>query len=281
MALVYMIEKSQSQPEPNGRPPDLPDAVYWPFERLPESKLEVCAMACVETVLKHSEEAQGVYVGIVLSWALPGCQALIEDFTQCKQDARVWLRNRAKAVVKNEPPPDWPNAWIEVIVKFKDNTDFHKLLMHVHDFIMLGFNRKVDLENQTPKLLPGNSLYLVRAIHDSSLLDYLAEKPELRGPRVMPNGEVAKLHWFCHTLASNSTARKGREIKHTIVQTLRHEQFTLSRYQTMLDGAEMWYRARVFYNTAREAADYYNIDPIDLSKRIEPYDDATGWPRHR
>lgn len=266
---------------PDGQPSGLPDAIYWPFERLPELKLEAYAMACIEIALRFSKDARAIYAKVVQSWELPGCQTLIGDFVQCKQNTRNWLHDRAKAVVKNKPLADWPNAWIEVIMKFKDNTDFHELLMHVHDFIILGFNRKVDLENQAPKLLPRNSLYLVRAIHDSSLLDYLAEKPELRGPRVMPNGKVAKFHWFCHTLTNNSTARKERERKHTIVQTLRHEQFTLSHYQTMLDGAEMWYRARVFYNTAREAANYYNIDAVDLSKRIEPYDDATGWPRHR
>jgi hypothetical protein len=33
----------------------------------------------------------------------------------------------------------------------------------------------------------------------------------------------------------------------------------------------MWYRARVLCDKAREAADYYHIDPLDLSERVEPY----------
>lgn len=257
----------------------IPDAIYWPFERLPDSKLEAYAGACLETALKSSAEAGDIYTKIVLSCELPGCQKFIEDLAQCKQNHRAWLRNRAEAVVRNEPPPDYPNEWVEV--KHRDNADFYELNKYVADLIRVGFNRKVDLENQIPKVIPRKSPYVVRAIFSYSLSDYLKMRPELKGPRVFSDTELTEFRWFCHILTNNHTTGMGRQVKRQIVRTLHKMDFALHNYQTILNGAEMWYMARVLCDTAKEAADYYHIDAIDLSKRIEPYDDATGWPRHR
>ena len=119
---------------------ELPDAIYWPFERLPESKLGAYAMACVETALRYSEDAWTIYAKVVQSWGLPGCQALIGDFAQCKQDTRTYLRNQANAVVRNQPLPSWPDKWKGIIAKAESNTDFHKLLKYVAYFVLIGFN---------------------------------------------------------------------------------------------------------------------------------------------
>lgn len=143
--------------------------------------------------------------------------------------------------------------------------------------ILAAFNRKADLDNGTPKILPPKSPHLAQAVVFCSLIDYLQLKPKLKGARVIPDIEIKEFHWFCWSLANGATTRPGRQIR----KTIRHHGFNLQHYQTILDGAEMWYKTRVLCNTAREAADYYRIDPVDLSKRIEPYDDATGWPRHR
>ncbi len=260
---------------------DLPDTIYWPFKRLPESKLETYAMACVETALRYSEDARTIYNRVVQSWELPGCQALIGDFVRSKQDTRNWQRDRARAVIRNEPLPTPPDSWEDVIVKAEGNSDFSILREYEDDFILIAFNRNTDLENRTPKVLPEKSPYLAQVISFCSLLEHLQIKPELKGPRVISDTELTEFHRFCRTLASNPTTRMSRQVKRQIVRTLRKKDLNLHHYQTIVDGSEMWYRARVLCNTAREAAHYYHIDAIDLSKRIEPYDDATGWPRHR
>jgi len=260
---------------------ELPDAIYWPFERLHESKLDAYAMACVETALRYSEDVRQIYAGIVQSWELPGCQAFIGDLVDCKQDTRTYLRNKAKAVISSQPLPSWPSKWNDVITKAEDNTALSTLRAYAGYLIVKAFNRKIDLDNHALKVLPRESPYLGKAVVFCSLLDYLSEKPELRGPRVISDTELTEFRWFCRTLASNPTTRMSRQVRRQIVRTLRKKDFTLHHYQTIVDGAEMWYRARVLCDIAREAADYYHIDAIDLSKRIEPYDDATGWPRHR
>ena len=260
---------------------ELPDAIYWPFERLPESKLDAYAIACIETALRYSEDAWAIYAKVVQSWELSGCQVFIGDLADCKQDTRVYLRNKAKAVISNQPLPSWPSKWNDVIAKAEGNSDLSKLRGYAGYLIVKAFNRKIDLDKNALKVLPRESPYLGKAVVFCSLLDYLSEKPELREPRVISDTELTEFRWFCRTLASNPTTRMNRQVRRQIVRTLRKKDFTLHHYQTILDGAEMWYMARVLCDTAREAADYYHIDAIDLSKRIEPYDDAIGWPRHR
>jgi len=259
---------------------ELPDAIYWSFEQLPESKLNAYAMACVETALRYSQDARTIYAKIVQSWELPGCQVFIGDLVECKADTRAYQRSLANVDVRNQPLPSWPSKWNDVIAKAEGNTDLSKLRSYAGYLIVKAFNRKIDLDNHELKVLPSESPYLGKALVFYSLLDYLQIWPDLRGPRVFSDSELTEFRWFCRTMASNPTTRMSRQVRRQIMRTLRKKGFTLHHYQTILDGAEMWYRARVLCNIAREAADYYHIDPVDLSKRIEPYDDATGWPRH-
>ncbi|MFC2068249.1 hypothetical protein ACFLTP_04505 [Chloroflexota bacterium] len=257
------LNELENNTERSAYPPELTDAIYWPFKRLPESRPEACAMACVETALRYSEDARTIYHKVVESWELPGCQALIGDFVRSKQDTRNWQRERARAVVRSEPLPTLPGSWKYVITKAEGNSDFSKLREYAGYLIMIAFNRSKDLESRIPKILPEKSPHLAQAISFCSLLDYLQTKPESNGPRVLSDTELFEFHWFCRTMSSNPTTRVSRQVRRRIVQTLRKKDFTLHNYQTIVDRAEMWYRARVLCNTAREAADYCNIDAID------------------
>lgn len=276
-----MKKKSVSKSGLSNTLASLLDRMYWPFERLPELKLEEYAKACVETTLDYSKEAQVIFAEIILSWELPGCQMFIEDCVRLKQDTRNWLNDRATAVITNKPQPSWPDTWQDVIAGTKDNADLTKLLKYVGYLILVGFNRKVDLDNQTPKIIPRKSPYLAQAIVFYSLSNYLSGKPEKKELGVIADNEFDALAWFHDILAKYPSTKPERKVRPIIIQTLRNKGYKMHHHQTILDGSEMWYRARVLCNTLGEAADYYRIDPSDLSKRIEPYDDATGWPRHR
>lgn len=266
-------------------PPELLDRIYSPYERLPELKLEAYAMACVETALRYSEDARSIYTKVVQSWELPSCQALIADFVLYKQDTRNWLRERAEAVVESKPLPDMPDSWKNVIAKGEGNTDFSVLRNHAGHFILIAFNRSIDLENKIPKVLPEKSLYLGQVISFRSLLDYLQERPELKGPRVISNSELTEFYWFCQTMASNPTTRMSRQRRRQIVRTLRKRDFTLHHYQKIADGSDMWYQCRVNPGTieayldklARETES--DLERSNVEMRIAPYDEATGYPR--
>lgn len=285
MGIVHTMNELLYDTKLNNYLPDLPDAIYWPFKRLPGSKLAAYAMACVETALKYSEKARAIYDGIVVqSWELPDCQAMICEFTRYKQDTRTWLRSLDKAVVRKDPLADFPTAWTDVIMKAKDNADFHKLLARAAYLVLVGFNREIDLQNQMPKILLEKTPYLGMAIVVHSLLDYLAIKPELKGPRALSDESSARFIQFCHTLASNPTTRKRREIKHTIVQKLRCEGYTSCHFGKLSKVAEQWYKCRVNPGTIEAyrdelANEYIYLERSNIEKAIAPCDEATGYPR--
>jgi len=66
-------------------------AIYYPFVRLPAVKLDFYAGACLEIVLKYSEDARILYSEIVECWGLPGCQPLIDELAKHTPDYRAWV----------------------------------------------------------------------------------------------------------------------------------------------------------------------------------------------
>lgn len=255
-------------------------AIYHPFTRLPAIKLDYYAMACLEIVLEHSQDARSIYSEVVKSWELPGCQPVIDEFAKHTSDVRVWYSEVAEAAVKHHSMPDFPKALEDACIKYQDDTDFRKLLNYSGSLILIGFNRKNDLENQTPKVLPSRALYLARAISFYSICEYLHTNP-LKNPN--PENLVlgGELYDFSQILTSNHTNREDRRLKQEIISKLRDRGFSLCHDETISAKAELWHKARVVSNTLREAADKESLDPIDLSKRIAICDDATGYPRHK
>ncbi len=264
----------------NAQLPDLPDAIYWPFKRLPELRLEAYAEACLEIALRYSEDARAIYTRVVQSWELPGCQVLIDGFRKHKGAYRAYQRDRARAVVRNQPLPDLPDGCKDVILKAESNADASKLGKYVGYLILVGFNRRADLENKNPKVLQGRSSYLAQSIVSASLLDFLEIWPELKGPRIMPDTELAEFRWFCHTLTGRATTRPSRQIR----RTLRRHGFNLHHYQTIADGAEKWYKSRVNPGTieaylAELGTQGIYLDRGRIENDIAPCDEATGYPR--
>lgn len=264
--------------------PKLPDGIYWPFKRLPGVKLAAYAMVCVETALECSDEAQAIYAEVIQSWELPGCQVLIREFAPYKQDTETWLRSLDKALEKNKPLADWPTAWTNVFMKAKDNADFHELLKRAAYLVLVGFNRKIDLDNKTLKILPENSPYLIWAIVFHSVSDYFLIKPEVKGPRAWSDKSIAGFVQFYHTLTTSPTTRKGRKEKHATVQTLRREGYSLCHFSNFDKVAEQWYKCRVNPGTIEGYLDELAhegiyLDRSNIENAIAPCDEATGYPR--
>ncbi len=264
--------------------PDLPDGIYWPFERLPGVKLAAYAMACVETALKYSDEARAIYERVIRSWELPGCEVLMREFTRSEKDTGTWVRGLDGAAAGNGPLADFPTDWTDAFTEIEGNADFQKLLVHATNVIVIGFNRKTDLENRTPRILPEKAPYLGLAIVFHSLLDCLALRPELKGPRVFSIESLTEFVQFNNAMASNPTTRKGRGEKHTIVRTLRREGYTLSHFAKLIRDAEQWYKCRVNPGTieayiAELVKDDVYLERGNIETAIAPCDEATGYPR--
>ncbi len=266
-----------------GQPSNLPDDIYWSFNRAPDSKLDVYAGACLAEALKYPTGA-GVYDLIVQSWGLPGCRGLIDLYAKHKPETRAWLRDKARAIVRKVPLPDFPAQMINDFSQHVENNwDFQNFLTYIEHFVLVAFNSKEDLENKAPKVLLQNSIHLFNAIRDYSLLDYLEEHPELKGPQVITGVELSQFHLFVHTLANRVPSWPNREIR----RHLRKLGFELQHFSKITSDAEKWYGCRVIYAGPEEfcRVQYRNtgifLDPRNVGADIKIFDYATGYPRRK
>ena len=274
--------------EPNTELAELPDGIYWPVKRLPGVKLAAYAFACVESALKYSEKAQAIYARIVQSWDSAGCQALIDEMARPKEDTSTWLCSLDEALNRDKPLLDWPTAWTDAFATARDNADFCTLWKCAGYFVLMSFNRKGDLDNRAPKVIPfvpGEDPYLAMAVVVYSLIDYLAMRPEVEGPRAWSDESLTRFVRFCgDTLAGASTTRKERESGQAIRQTLRHEGYKLKHDSKMRRDAEAWYKCRVSPGTIEAylgdlAKDDIYLERSNIETAIAPCDEATGYPR--
>jgi hypothetical protein len=235
-------------------------AHYWPVESLPFAY----AMACVQVVILHGK-ADKQYQEAKEAWGLPDCVSVAEGIVVNYFDLKEIVRGCPSLFNNLESGPD----------KYAGSKDFLHLINSLCEFIKIGFNREIDRANEVLKVLPDADSPLFKAVIVWTLADYLGIKLEdwaqyrslVRDGKVYDTDDI---------MTNKPTHRIHREL----VSLLKGYGKQVHDGK-LLDAAEMWHRARVLYNTLREAADYYHLDPIDLSKRIEPYDDATGWPRHK
>ncbi len=232
---------------------ELPDAIYGTFKPSPEDKLIAYAIVCLKTALRFSEDARQIFTLIVSLWELPGCQAFLHDLARGK----------------------------EVVTKVGGNADCRDLVKYIDSLIMFGFNRKADLDNQTPKVTPGESPYLAEAISFCSMFDCLLQQPKLKGLRVVPDSEWDQFRWF---YGKKPTTRMGRQVRHKINRTLREKGFIRRPKSKLFEDAEKWYKSRVNPGTIE---DYVNelatqgiyVDRGRIENDIAPCDEVTGYPR--
>lgn len=261
-------------------------AIYYRFQRLPAVKLDRYAEACLETVLKHSVDARNIYSQIVKWWGLPGCQPVIDEFAKRTPDTRAWLSH--VATVKNRTMSDFPSVLVDACLKYQGDADFEKVLHYTGYLILKGFNRKIDLDNQTLKVLPSQARYLARAIFFYSLFEYLQTNPLKSNPNHVMLGKM--LYEFYQVMTGNPTTRKERQLKQEVVSTLRHEGLNLCHDDKLLKDAEQWYKSRVNPGTIeaylQELADLdihgekpKYLDRGRIENNVAPCDEATGYPR--
>jgi hypothetical protein len=246
-------------------------SLYWPLRRDTDSRLWPYAVACLEAAIKLSDFAVASYAQIVEAWELPGCQDIKNACLERWPDTSAWLDRMRKAYASKNDCPEIPGL-ASTYTKYEHNADFNTMILLVAQFVILNFNRHQDIECETYKVMPGHkSLHLTKAIAMRSIID-------------STEYEAAKLRQYQHpdidlimTGPWPKYRTPEREIRSQITNGYKAEGHNLKADDTLLTLAEMWYRARVLCNTLREAANYYHLDAFDLSKRIRPCDDATGY----
>ena len=279
--------------EPNIDLPELPDGIYYPFKRLLGTMLVTYAYACIEYALDYALEHEqrdkqaadciAAYQALVESWDLPGCRARITEMAVYKEDFSTWQRALNEAVKENKPLPDWPWEWASVLMKTDYNADFHELVKHAYAFVLRAFNRKLDIENQTPKILPEKSpLWLATIVH-SLVVNYLPYL-EVEGPAALAEKSLITFLRFQAELPVWPDSRPERDAKKAIRQTLKREGYRLKHESVIRMGAEAWHKCRVNPGTIEAyidelAREYKYPLRANIEATIAPYDEATAYPR--
>jgi hypothetical protein len=200
--------------------------------------------AVIQVVLDNSESARADYARIVEAYELPGNEQLLHE---------------SEAI--------WGSAFyyrIDDLAKYRDNHDYLSLVKRVNLFILNHFNRHDDRINQRSKVKPYKSPMLFTALLNRSLCDHyevdLAMLESYRG-----GGIDARMQ------------KRDDRVKRHVIPLYKRYDMRLINNDVVMTGASMWYTARVVKTTLRAAANDYKLDPLDLGKRIKPYDIALGY----
>jgi hypothetical protein len=209
------------------------------------------AAACVEIVKLLNDTAVIKYKLVVEACKTPEIQALWESLKAAKlSNNELGIRNALQG--------------------FHTPVSLRKAM---EEFVFHGFNREPDIEFKTPKVVFDERKALPIALFLNAVTDAF-------GVDVPQHDAVNTLLYL---FGSKPTNRRERRMK-TSLRTLYRTGFGLEAVhkQTLMNGAEWWYKARVNPGKVVEVCNEFHLsNEPEVSRTIEPYDDAVGYPRHR
>lgn len=249
------------------------------------------AWAVLQVTLLHaSEEVDTAYLKFRDSYELPDCLKSLNEFASFWADlidinkfAQV-ANEVAKSCQEYESTkeahlPDSVNIPIGDESQYSKSADWQTFFSNATGFFKVAFNRKSDRVNETWKILPcEQSAMLFNALMIWALGDYLGLDMS-QWAKYRQLKRKGKVYDVEDIMQNKHTNRLHRELTGYLIKFFGKN--SLINEDTILNGADQWYHARVKFETIREAANHYEIEPGDLSHRIEPFDDATGWIRHK
>jgi hypothetical protein len=265
------------------------EARHWPGEVLEFAY----AVACLEIVLLHSDKANSIYNEIVRAWNLPGCQTVMDGFESCLPVTNDWKTKALKAREKGELFPDWPSEWLATYfqhapVYFEDeahNTDWEYLLNKLNEFILVGFNRQADQDNEAWKVIPDTSPLLKGVIIMRSQAEYAGVKLEDLS-KYQPVKIDNKVYDLNTVMADKPTVGPERKVYRALTDAYQALNFRLKHSKKLLKDADQWYKCRVnpgtieaYLDELAKANDTADLDRGNAENAIAPCDQATGYPR--
>lgn len=243
---------------------------YWPDEFLPF----LVASACVEVVLKNSEEASLIYHEAKEAWGRQDCRNALNGVKIPFSS----MLGAIDAVVSNKIA-DYSNPLAGIIEQHKDSADFKYLISRVNDFIKVGFNSETDQAKARYKVKPSSENWLFYAVFIGILVDFSAERKDWDTYKLLEfGGQVYDPTTFMDAEHSNRKYRRK-------VSYYRSFGWRLRQDDKLKNMAWYWYQSRVVYSGPEEFCRKYliekgiELEPANVSKEILLCDMATGYPR--
>ena len=245
-------------------------AHYWPTEALSFAN----AAACVDIVLLRSQEASTAYYEALKALELPGCQALISDTKKAvlayASNLQQFTEKVTTAARKGQfTPPD-------KLHKYADNGDYLIYIERIRDFIRVGFNRKVDKDNEACKVKLESAPNLFGFTICRTIAEYCKVKLE--------NWNKYRPDDIDRIMSGNPSTRPERQLKKAVTKAYKHNAWALRHDSKLLKDADQWYKCRVSPGTIEAyldelAKDDKYLERSNIEAAIAPYDEATGYPR--
>lgn len=153
----------------------------------------------------------------------------------------------------------------------------------MNELILVGFNRQVDQDDESWKVIPDTSPLLKSVIIIRSQAEYAKMKlGDLNKYRpVQIDGQEYDLNTI---MADKPTAGPERKIYRTLTDAYQRLTFKLKHDAKLLKDADQWYKCRVnpgSIEAYRDELAGHNEYPdrSNIEAAIAPYDEATGYPR--
>lgn len=249
----------------------IPELAYYPGlgkygnKRPLDDKLIPYATACIEMVRLLNDKAAILYNNIVETCKKPEYAEVMAPLML--NTARKPYDSYELLETFQREGPSKPIA--EAI---QERMEGHKWPPELWDimsnFVLYGFNK----DYESPKVILDNSRELFVALSTSVFYDVVYGD--------QPIGEYVKAGTASELLGKTPNSRAERRQKKRLIEKFHHLGFGAVSRQTLLYGAEVWYKCRVNPGKQVLVCDELKLSNESiLSKWIKPYDDATGYPR--
>jgi len=261
----------------------IPDGVaYYPGfgehgkKRHPDERLIAYAAACIEIVRLLNDKAATLYNQVVQIGKEPECQ---EIFAKLKIHYQRRPYDTANLVETFRRDPLSESASAEITVRMEGLHYPPTLKKSMGDFVLQGFNAPDDIRYDSPKVILDLEIEtpLGVALATNVYYDALGLNQPLYD--YIKQGSVSDL------FSSTPGPRHERRRKKSIIASFHKLGSGAVNKQTLIYGAELWYKCRVTLGKLVLVCDEISrnrpkpIEESALSRWIEPYDHATGYPR--
>ena len=274
---------------------------YWPPDALGLAR----AMALVETVAVNSKQAGDIYQKIYDAWRKPGINKVYDEIISEVPDSlkEEWKQNLKYPELTiqngvNKPYNDYINLVNEpgfenLLPKVAEQLlsishakpehldDLANLFKLIIEFVIVGFNRKTDIEKGKCRVLPSinppwlNLAIMYRTAFDSHniTLDRLRKIYKVRKVK-------NRIYDFEDVLTKQSNSRMHR----WMVSGGKQAGMVLRHDDKLMESAWRWYQCRVVCSSIykfcdEQEADGIILDSKNIDKEIRPYDEAVGYKR--
>ena len=265
---------------------------YWAEASLPLAY----AVACVEVACQGSERAGMLYDSLVKAWSGSGAKAVSETIGSMIEKSGKEKIREAALHPERELLPD-PNRPFRELEKAFQGVELQRELFKteemgrlealISEFIIVGFNRKSDIEKGRCRVIPSDSsLWLIWAVGIRSALGSQSVRVEGLRRFYKVREYKGKTVDFHSVLTEQAMSRLHRQI----VASAKAVGLRLKNDRTIVVAAQRLYQCRVVYSSTFKFCDEESrkgiiLDPKNVEKQIRPCDETVGYvgrlPRER